>query len=145
MPADAVTIRLVASPNNISTKYQAILTNLQEICFESPSDRRQLGDSYWWLAYRNKKPVGFAGLKPDKYGNGFLCLAGVVPEARGHGIHRRMITARVKFGRQLGLKRLYTYTKLNPASANSLIAAGFRAYLPPSMWAGDASYWQKGL
>jgi GNAT superfamily N-acetyltransferase len=43
---------------------------------------------YWWLAYLDREPVGFAGLVPSqRYKNtGYLKRAGVTKSHRGHGI-----------------------------------------------------------
>lgn len=144
MPAS--TVRLVASPKNVGPKVTDTLNALQAACFV-PSDRRVLEDSYWWIATSGKTPVGFAGLKPEGPDAGFLCLAGVVPAARGAGLHARLIRARLAFARKLGIKRVYTYTRVtNPVSTNHLVKAGFRAYVPQFAWAGnDVCYWQKGL
>jgi len=146
LPASSITVGLVASPGNAGAKVSETLLKLQEACF-AENDRRKLDDSYWWLAVDGKKPVGFAGLKPEKYGFAFLCLAGVIASQRGRRIHARLIRARVRFARKLGLKRLITYTSAsNPASSNSLIRAGFLAYTPAYSWAGtEVCYWQKEL
>lgn len=147
MPAKTTNVRLVAEPKNVGPRIAEILNDLQVVCFPAESDRRQLEDSYWWLATDGKRPVGFAGLKPEGSGFAFLCLAGVVPTARGRRIHDRLIRARVVFARRLGLNRLITYTRTdNPASTNGLIKAGFRSYVPAYSWAGpNVCYWQKEL
>ena len=98
---------------------------LDEICF--PTDERvNTGDSLWWIVWRGKKPVAYAGLRPCKNpqnkGMGFFCRAGVVPEHRGRGLQKRLIRVRERAARRLGLKEVVTYCALwNCASINSMI------------------------
>lgn len=146
MPTSSTSVVLVALPGIAGAIVSETLLKLQEECF-SETDRRKLEGSYWWIASDGKKPVGFAGLKPEKHGFAFLCLAGVVPRHRGQRLHSRLITARVKFARRQGFKRLITYTRTdNPASSNNLIRAGFTMYTPAYSWVGNTvCYWMKEL
>lgn len=88
--------------------------------------------TYWWLAEdADGAAVGFAGLAHAYEGRGFLHRVGVLPEHRGNGLQKRLIRARERGGRGLGMVRLITYTsRTNSASLNSLVSCGYRFYNP---------------
>jgi GNAT superfamily N-acetyltransferase len=100
-----------------------------------------------WLAYQDDLHVAFATLQPSGWGNGYLARAGVVEEHRGHGLQRRLIRARERKARQLGLKRLYSDTTENPASARSLEKCGYTNFTPVAPWGPYPTtlYWEKHL
>lgn len=109
------------------------LDELHGICFEDtapPINHDQWGR--WWIAYYDKEPVAFAALvKSRRFKNaGYLYRSGVVPGHQGHGLQKRLISARVLAAKKMGLDVIYTDTNENPASSNSLIARGFRLYEP---------------
>lgn len=101
---------------------------------------------HWWIAYaEDGKPVAFAGLvRSIKWTDtGYLCRAGVLDGYTGHGLQKRLIQARVKQARKLGWNWCITDTTNNPASANSLINAGFKIYTPANKWSfRNAIYWK---
>jgi len=101
---------------------------------------------HWWIAYAaDGKPVAFAGLvRSIKWTDtGYLCRAGVLDGYTGHGLQKRLIQARVKQARKLGWNWCITDTTNNPASANSLINAGFKIYTPANKWSfRNAIYWK---
>jgi GNAT superfamily N-acetyltransferase len=102
----------------------------------------------WWLATQDGKPVGFAGVQRTRRWRdaGYLVRAGVVPAARGKGLQRRFLRVREVFARRQGWNWLVTATLHNPASANNLIAAGYRIYEPAAPWLEDgALYWRKRI
>jgi GNAT superfamily N-acetyltransferase len=116
---------------------------LDEVCF--PADVRVATENVlWWITWLNGEAVAYAGLRVcrESFNRGlaFLCRAGVRPEHRGHGLQRRMIEARVAYARKLGIRELVTYVVPdNLASANSLIACGFKLYRPEHRWGGSAA------
>lgn len=123
---------------------------LDEICF--PTDERiNPADSLWWIVWSGKKPVAYAGLRPcqnaQNKGLAFLCRAGVVPDHRGRGLQKRLIRVREGAARRLGIAELVTYcVPWNCASINSLVACGYRFYLPAEKWGGaSAVYLHKRL
>ncbi len=103
----------------------------------------------WWLARdENGAPVAFAGIKQSVHWSDamYLCRSGVLGRARGKGMQRRLIAVRERHARRLGKNWLISDTTDNPASANSLIGAGFRMYEPSSPWGLKAAcYWRKKL
>jgi GNAT superfamily N-acetyltransferase len=127
---------------------QIALTRLQKQCL--PHDDLTLTTSgYWWLVYSEEGiPVAFAGLiRSSRWSDcGYLCRAGVVPNCRGQGIQKRLIQVRVRQARALKWNWLVTDTYENPASANSLIAKGFKMFDPTKPWGADKTlYWRLKL
>jgi L-amino acid N-acyltransferase YncA len=123
---------------------------LDQECF--PSDHRPaLENSLWWVVWRGREPVGYAGLRvcegAPNLGLGFLSRAGVVAKHRGKGLQKRLIRAREAEARALGLKELVTYVAhWNCASINSLAACGYKHYRPATKWGGkEAVYLRKQL
>lgn len=112
-----------------------------------PQDRPcSTDDGAWWLAEDKGEPVGFAGIKPSLQwmDTMYLCRAGVVPEARGKGLQKRLIRARETYARNMRMTWLISDTTNNPASANSLAACGFRMFEPSRPWGNRYTlYWRK--
>jgi L-amino acid N-acyltransferase YncA len=75
-----------------------------------------------------------------------MCRAGVIRNFQGHGLQKRLIQARIRKARALNWEWLLTDTTDNPASANSLIAMGFKLYEPKAPWANKNSlYWRLNI
>lgn len=114
-----------------------------------PGDRfPNFKHGWWWLAWLDDEAVGFAGMNPSaRWADAmYLSRAGVLPKARGRGIQRRLIRAREQFARTHGMRWLISDTRNNPASANSLIRAGFLTYEPAKPWGfRTATYWRKRI
>jgi hypothetical protein len=115
-----------------------------------PADQPYTPDrGHWWIAYAEcGKPVGFAGLaRSIKWTDtGYLCRAGVIDGFTGHGLQLRMIKVRLVQAKKLGWAWCITDTTNNPASANSLINAGFKMYTPANPWGmSKAVYWKRKL
>lgn len=112
-------------------------------------DMVDVWNGHWWLAWSQGKPVAFAGMWSSRSedSGGYLCRAGVVDGHRGRGLQRRLIRARERKARALGWRVMFTDTlRDNAASANNLIACGYRVFLPKVPWGGpDAVYWRKAL
>lgn len=124
---------------------QNALLTLQQICL--PYDRphkTNYGD--WWLATdEGNEPVAFAGLIPSSRwaDTGYLCRAGVISDFRGKGIQKRLIRVRIRQAYTYGWKWIITDTYENPASANSLIACGFKLFDPTKPWGDKGTlYWR---
>ena len=64
----------------------------------------------------------------------------------GHGLQLRLIKARLAQAKKLGWAWCITDTTDNPASANSLINAGFKLYTPANPWSFTrALYWKRKI
>lgn len=132
----------------VDSAYKALI-DLQLTCL--PGDEPETAQNgWWWLAVdEDGQAVGFAGMRPsDRWQRTmYLCRAGVIPGYRGRGIQKRLIRARLAKARALGNTHAITdCTTENPASARSLIAAGFRPYWPQVPWGLPHSiYWIKKL
>lgn len=124
-----ITIRRATSKHDL-----AAVRRIQRKLFEK-TEIPPLANRYWWLAWHHDTPVAFAGLRFGE-GYGFLALSGVLPKYRGHGIQKRLIDARLRLARRFKEKCVVTYTiHGNCPSANSLIARGFRLYVPKKLYA----------
>lgn len=113
---------------------------------EVPS--RTLVGCAWWVGYNSSGPVAFAGIHPSKQflKTAYLCRVGVLDEARGQGIQKKLIRIREKWARGQGYEWLMTDSNLDtPASGNSLISCGYKLWRPYYRWAGyePAQYWKK--
>lgn len=129
-------IRRVAEPGQLEFNMEMVLDWLDFNCFPEDDLYKKKG-AYWWIAYDGRAPVGFAGLKPLPHQEGFLCRIGVLPVARGEGLHKRFLRARERLARQLGMKTLVTYTMLNPPSIKTLVESGYTIFNPSRKWGGD--------
>jgi RimJ/RimL family protein N-acetyltransferase len=143
-------LRLVAKAGEAAPWVQDLVVALDAECF--PADWRVKPlEAYWWLDEVRGVVVGYGGLKvcgtAVNRGLGFLSRCGVLPDWRGQGRQKRMIAARVAYARRLGLREVVTYVVPNNlASANSLIACGFRFYVPATRWGGcEALYFRRVL
>jgi len=126
---------------------QLRLSALQKIClpYDQPLDTN-FGS--WWIATENGRDVGFAGLVRSVSWTdcGYLCRAGVVPTHRGQGLQKKFIYVRIRQAKALGWKWLVSDTTDNPASANSLIACGFKMFEPTKPWGfKNTLYWLRKL
>ena len=144
-------IRCEATPKKLPKNVQAELLEIDRICFES--DEPVETEGCWWWLIRDQfgRPIAFAGLRPcrhkSNFGLAYMTRCGVRLKHRGKGLQKKLIRARVLLARRNGFKEIVTYVlNWNLASANSLIACGFRLYTPASLWAGSkALYFRKVL
>lgn len=135
--------------------YKEELTSLHDMTFIDTNLRPEFDSGHWWLVWDadipsiyKPAPVAFCGLVPavNTPGAGYLKRAGVLPAFRGHGLQGKLIRVRETKARRLGLTTMLTDTKDNPASANSLIRAGYKIFEPAYRWAFQSSiYWKKDL
>lgn len=114
---------------------------LDDACFpaEEIDSFRDVKDVAWWVAVEDSKVVGFAGARIWRWmGESALYLhrCGVSKSARGQGLQRRFIRARLAFGKREELDEAWTYTSYaNTRSSNNLIRCGFELWIP-SHWGG---------
>jgi len=122
-----------------------LLTLLQKACL--PADKiYPITKGYWYVAYtQDGEAAGFAGIVPSARWSDtmYLCRAGVVLAHRGRGLQKKFIKARVRKAKALGMNWVISDTHQNPASANSLIATGFKMFDPSQPWGfKTALYWK---
>lgn len=97
----------------------------------------------WWkygeLAYCGIRRTNEPGLA-------FMVRSGVVPEARGQGLQKRMILKRLAWANREGFTEVCSYTVTdNAPSMRNLVRCGFEPYDPPERWAGEVVYWSKQI
>jgi len=134
--------------NVLDASVQERLSILQSLCLphDKPYDTTR-GD--WWIV-RDAFNIdcAFGGIVASQRWSdtGYLCRAGVIPTHRGNGLQRRLIRARIRQARELGWNWVITDTYHNPASANSLIAVGFKMFEPTIPWGANGTlYWRFNL
>lgn len=131
----------------LSKESKATLHKMQKACL--PHDRAYFPDKgTYWIGYDADTPVAFCIVAPSVrwIDAVYLARAGVLPSHRGYGLQKRMISIRERWARRNGYVWAVTDTAENPASANSLIAKGYRMFDPSKPWALDYSlYWRKRL
>jgi len=127
----------------------AILVQMDHDCFNNNAPPLTDNTGEWWIAYAGEEPAGFAAIRPagsDPKRGAYLSRSGVLPRFRGCGLQKVMIRRRLAWAKRAAFSYVITDTMGNPASANSLIACGFRMYTPPYKWSfEDACYWRKFL
>lgn len=126
----------------------AILQTLDEKFFPGvPEEAANWRNGRWWLLECGREVVGYAGARilpaPD-VATLYMCRAAIERGHRGKGLQKRLIRVRLSWGRKQSCRTAITYTMQNPASANSLIACGFRVYKPETPWVdGDEiTFWR---
>ena len=105
-------------------------------------------NGWWWMAYCDGRLAGFAAmLQSSKTPQAaYLARAGTLEAFRGRGLQKKLIRERLKFAKDLGLTQAITDTTDNVASANALIATGFRMFEPDDPWGlSNTLYWRKSL
>lgn len=137
----------------------AELDDLEHQCFPEDGPHPKGGHRQAWWVAREKSSgvvVGYAGsvhvtlgaayFSPGRDRCLFLARAGVLPRARGHGLQRRLIRARLSHARRLKCRGAYTYTTIeNVASANNLIECGFRLWVPDVEMVRGKVYWWRDV
>jgi GNAT superfamily N-acetyltransferase len=103
---------------------------------------------WWWMAYCDGRLAGFAAmLQSSKIPEAvYLARAGTLEAFRGRGLQKKLIRERLKFAKDLGMTQAITDTTDNVASANALIATGFKMFDPDDPWGlSNTLYWRKSL
>ncbi len=118
---------------------------LHTICM--PGDDYDLDGQLWVVHDETYTPVAFcAARKLEGEPGVFLNRAGVLPCANGKGLQRRMIHARLRWCKEIGVQYAITYTlHSNHASIVNLLKCGFKFDTPAWRWAGNAHYFVKDL
>ncbi|MGJ5205553.1 GNAT family N-acetyltransferase [Bradyrhizobium sp. HKCCYLR20261] len=128
-----------------------ILDTLADLHARTFLDQAPLPDfetGHWWLATEHGRAAGFAGLVPSSIGRGigYLSRVGVVQEACGNGLQRRLMRVIERHARRSGYYCLVSDTTSNIVSANNFIRCGYALFRPELPWAWESSlYWRKML
>ena len=105
-----------------------IIKKMDDHCFPD-DDSMFFGhrDQHWWIVYREKEPVAYAGAR--KWGAYFfLNRAGVMSSWRGQQLQELLIRKRI----QLAKTSVITYTSYDNIPSNkNLIKCGFKLWDPP--------------
>lgn len=123
------------------TNDEELIRALHKETFPSDEFYESKSNVYWIAVakYSSKEDdiVGFAIATELEHGIIFLSRAGVVRRARGKGLQRRLIKARVNYAKRKGFKVVITYTTVqNIKSFVNLIKCKFTPYLPEYAYAG---------
>lgn len=104
-------------------------------------------DIFWIVINQNNKAVGFCTVRPLECGIAYFNWAGLLSEATGQGLHRRMIRAREKWCRKENFETIVTYTTTdNIPSAKNLIRCKYDLFTPEYDWAGEELlYFRKNI
>lgn len=122
------------------------LAELHHLTFFDAAAIPDFDGGYWWLAYREAVPIGFAGIVPSTLvrNAGYICRVGVLKAHCGHRLQLRLMRAMESRARRNGWSCVVSDTTHNIASANNFIRAGYRLYQPRYPWAfPDTLYWRK--
>jgi GNAT superfamily N-acetyltransferase len=125
-----------------------ILVDLHQLTFFDSAPIPKFDQGYWWLAFREAEPVGFAGVIPSTraHNAGYFSRVGVLRRHCGKGLQLRMMRAMESRARNNGWGCLVSDTTDNIASANNFIRAGYRLYEPQNPWAWpNTLYWRKSI
>lgn len=123
------------------------ITRMQKLCLPH-DDPLDPNEGWWWIGYDKDFPVAFCGMKESKrFSNGvYMSRSGVTYYYRGHGLQKKMIRIRERFAKNSGYEWAFSDTTDNPASANSLIACGYKLYDPSIAYGLETTiYWRKQL
>ena len=128
----------------------ALIDEMHDECFPGYEQHSLSMTGHWWIARDEEDdPVAFAALWASvrHLDTGYLARSGVIPEHRGQGLQARLIRCRELHARGLGWQSMISDTvEGNITSANNLIKAGYKLWLPPERWATSGSlYWRKVL
>jgi GNAT superfamily N-acetyltransferase len=105
-------------------------------------------NGWWWMAYCDGRMAGFAAmLQSSKTPQAvYLARAGTLEAFRGRGLQKKLIKARLKFAYDLGMTQAISDTTDNVASANALIANGFKLFEPEEPWGlQNTLYWRRSI
>jgi GNAT superfamily N-acetyltransferase len=124
------------------------LAELHRLTFLDSARVPEFDCGHWWLAFREKRPVAFAGLVPSTHvcNAGYFSRVGVMPRHCGCGLQLRLMRAMEARARNNGWNSVVSDTTDNVASANNFIRAGYRLYRPQHPWAWpNTLYWRKSI
>jgi len=110
---------------------------LHKIIFPS-DDLDILEEDILWIVKNDKNEnVGFCSLRILDNEIVYFNWAGLIEEAWGYGLHKRMIKTRLRWAKKHNYKYAITYALIdNIQSSKNLLKAKFELYIPDYEW-GD--------
>ena len=147
-PSRVAGARVAAKVHRLDTTdplMRRAVVELDKICFPN-DDPCKPDEGLWWVLRENGDVVGYAGMIEGK-AHWYLCRIGVVPDRRGNGYSKKLLKAQIQHAKKNPKPMIVTDTHVhNIASANALIAAGFRLYEPEIRWSfANGLYWRLSL
>ena len=124
------------------------LNGLQAMCLPGDEPVSPAPGQRCWVARADgAEAVAFIIMRPAHTGCWYLVRAGTVAAHAGRGLYKRLLRAAFTAARREGMTEVVTDTAhWNVASANGLIGAGFKLYVPAHKWGWeDGLYWRKVL
>lgn len=123
------------------------LDGLQALCLPGDEPVSQAPGQRCWVARADGEAVAFIILRPAHPGCWYLVRAGTAQPHAGKGLYKRLLRAAFTAAKRAGIVEFVTDTAhWNVASANGLIGAGFKLYVPTHKWGWeDGLYWRKIL
>lgn len=122
------------------------LEELQLACLPGDEPLERSVEQTYWVARSAQGIVAFIIMYQfsDCW---YLARAGTLPEAQGQHLYPRLLRAAFTEGRKRGVELCITdCAHWNTRSANGLIRAGFKLYVPARKWGfEDGLYWRKEL
>jgi GNAT superfamily N-acetyltransferase len=122
------------------------LMDLHRLTFFESAPIPEFDGGHWWLAFRERAPIGFAGLISSTHAAnaGYFCRVGVLREHRGRALRLRLMRAIEARARANGWSAIVSDTTNNIVSANNFIKAGYQLYQPDYPWGWPHTlYWWK--
>ena len=96
----------------------------------------------WWIGTVGGEEACYCGIQNWGSGVHYLRRAGVLEKFQGNGFQKKMLKQRLS-SVPSGDVIVTDTSPSNYASINSLIASGFRIYLPQNPWVGEpALFWR---
>jgi len=103
------------------------------------------GSSECWIATNEEDHVVGYAVAYVTEGIGYFDRYGVLPEARGQRVGRRLVQASLRWAKKCGASYMWTYTvPANAESINCLTSCGFQAWRKPDGIHGYC-YWKCDL
>ena len=130
------------APND--ERFEAI-QRLDSHCFHAADPAlERTARTHWWVVGPATAPLAYASVRPSTRWADcvYFARAGVAPEARGLGLQRRLVRARLRWAARNAYMYAITDTLAsNVQSANNLVREGFRVFWPhpANLWAGTGA------
>lgn len=126
--------------HKVGAAEENIVREIDALCLPDTYFEGMDKGNHHWLAEVFGIPVAFASIRETRTDKCcvFLSRSGVLPEARGQGLQKRLIQVRLNWAIRRGYKEVVSYVgHANSASIISLLKSGLVIYEPEYKWAGS--------